>query len=162
MTELAGGGDNVRVEQEPENGVDLRITILADDGSPRSVATVFAAADAPTAAFPPDVPFVPNAATHVIDDRERGVLMASWRVDTDDPAVLERVFERVVARSRESGWALEERSGESEPSPSWSARLTRRGRRRRVEGGTGASGAGVSLAEREDTPPTGIPRSAGR
>jgi hypothetical protein len=134
------GGDRVRLEQDPENGLDLRLTLVDDEGEPTSVASVFSAVDEPPPAFPTDLPFLAGAVTHVIEDRGRGMLLASWQVAKgSDPATS---FDRVVRGCREAGWRLED-----EP-VGMAARLQRAGRRRRVEVQTSATGTVVALAER--------------
>lgn len=135
------GGDNVRLEQEPGHGLELRITILDDDGRARSVASVFAAADDPPPALPVDVPFVPGTAIHVIEDHERDVMLASWRIEDPSAAALAATFDRVVALSREAGWRLE--GGPSRAV----AVLDRAGRRRRVQATSAAVGPVVSVAD---------------
>jgi hypothetical protein len=136
------GGDRVRLEQDPGNGLELRLTLLDDAGEPTSVASVFSATDEPPLAFPADLPFLPGAVTHVIEDRGRGTLLASWRVEEgSEPG---GSLDRVVRGCREAGWRLE-----AEP-VGLAARLRRAGRRRRVEVQTSAAGAVVALAERPD------------
>jgi hypothetical protein len=135
------GGDNVRLEQAPDRGLELRITVLDDDGHARSVASVFAAGDDPPPALPVDVPFVPGAAIHVIEDYERDVMLASWRIEDPSSAALTAAFDRVVALSRESGWRLAGAASRA------GAVLERAGRRRRVQATSAAVGPVVTVAD---------------
>lgn len=135
------GGENVRLEQEPEHGLDLRITILDDDGRPRSIASVFTPGDDPHPELPTSVPFLPGAAIHVIEDRGRDVLLASWRIQDEAAAALDSAFDRVVALSREAGWALEDSASHR------TAVLGKEGRRRRVQASQSTGGPVVSVAD---------------
>lgn len=155
------GGENVRLEQEPEKGIELRITLLDDDGRPKSVATVFTPRDEPPPSFPADLPFLRGATIHVIEDRDRDVLLGSWQIDARDDNEMGAAFERLVARSREAGWTLDERAHGR------AARLSKGPRRRRIQAGRagGQDGGVLSVADGpadepdgasdppEDTPP---------
>jgi hypothetical protein len=134
------GGENVRLEQEPENGIELRITLLDDDGLPLSIATVFTPRGEPPPSFPADLPFLRGATIHVIEDRDRDVLLGSWQIDARDDNEMGAAFERLVARSREAGWTLDERTHGR------AARLSKGARRRRIQAGRAGGHAGGVLS----------------
>lgn len=136
------GGENVRLEQEPENGLEVRVTLLADDGSVTSIASMFVPAAEPPPAQPDDVPFVRGAALRVIQDHVRDVLLAMWMLDTEDAPDPDAALAAVLRGSREAGWRLENPYG-SEP-----FRLVRGDRVRRVEITAGHTGPVVSLAQK--------------
>ena len=137
------GGENVRFEQAPEDGLEVRITLLDDDGAVTSVASMLSAAEAPPAAQPQDVPFVPRAALRVIQDHVRGVLLAMWMLDADaDP---DAALAAVLRASREAGWRLENPGDARGDGP---FRLVRDDRVRRLEAKDSHTGPVISLSEK--------------
>jgi len=151
------GGENVRFEQAPEDGLEVRITLLDDDGDVTSIASMFLPADTPPAAHPDDVPFVRNASLRVIQDQVRGVLLAMWMLGDEGAPEVETALAAVVRGSREAGWRLmveeEEKEDGSEAAESGHAgpyRLLRGDQVRRVEARVGPSGPVVSLSQRRD------------
>jgi hypothetical protein len=144
------GDDNVRLDQEPENGLELRMTILDGDGHPSSVASVFLPRDQPPPSFPPDLPFLRHATIHVIEDRDRDVLLGSWQIGARADLEMDAALERLVARSREAGWTLDERTGRT-------ARLSKGPRRRRIQAGRadGQGGGVLSVADGPADEPDG-------
>lgn len=152
------GGENVRFEQAPEDGLEVRITLLDDDGEVTSVASMFLPADTPSAAHPDDVPFVRNASLRVIQDQTRGVLLAMWMLGGEGAPEADAALAAVVRGSREAGWRLMVEDGEAAPTgagdptppPTGSFRLLRGDQVRRVEARVGPSGPVVSLSQRRD------------
>lgn len=142
------GGDNVRFEQEPERGLEVRITLLDDDGGVTSVASMFLPSGSPPAAHPDGVPFVPGATLRVIEDHVRHVLLAMWLLNTDDAPPPDRALASVIRASREEGWRLDDPAGTEEGGP---FRLVRADEVRRVEITTGHTGPVVSLAQKRST-----------
>jgi hypothetical protein len=147
------GGENVRFEQAPEDGLEVRITLLDDDGEVTSIASMFVPADTPPAAHPDDVPFVPDASLRVIQDQVRGVLLAMWMLGDEGAPEVETALAAVVRGSREAGWRLMVEEDGSEAAESGNAgpfRLLRGDQVRRVEARVGPSGPVVSLSQRRD------------
>lgn len=142
------GGDNVRFEQEPERGLEVRITLLDDDGGVTSVASMFLPSGSRPPAHPDGVPFVPGATLRVIEDHVRHVLLAMWLLNTDDAPAPDRALASVIRASREEGWRLDDPAGTEEGGP---FRLLRADEVRRVEVTTGHTGPVVSLAQKRST-----------
>ena len=166
------GGENVRLEQEPEAGLEVRITLLDDDGGVTSVASMLLPADEPPAAHPDDVPFVRHAPLRVIEDHVRGVLLALWMLGDADAPDPETALAAVIRGSREAGWRLLEPTREtggtgaaSEPgggAPEPGAdprpfRLLKGDQARRVEVRDGPTGPVISLSQRRDVKDVGVP-----
>lgn len=138
------GGDNVRLEQAPEEGLEARITLLGDDGAVTSIASMLRPSDAPATAHPEGVPFVPNAALRVIEDHVRAVLLAMWMLDDDDAPDPDTALAAVLRRSREAGWRLENPVGAGRGP----FRLVRDDQLRRVEAMEGHTGPVISLSQK--------------
>ena len=138
------GGENVRLEREPERGLEVRVTLLDNDGEPTSIASMFVPATEPPPAQPADVPFIPNAALRVIEDRIRHVILAMWMLGDDAPPV-DRALARVLRSSREAGWRLEDPGGNPDRGP---YRLLRGDEVRRVETSEGHAGPVVALSQK--------------
>ncbi len=146
------GGENVRFEQAPEDGLEVRITLLDDDGGATSIASMLLPADERPPAHPDDVPFVRNAPLRVIQDHVRGVLLAMWMLGDDAPDP-ETALAAVLRGSREAGWRLEvddEGSGAEALTGPGPFRLLRGDQVRRVEARSGPAGPVVSLSQRRD------------
>lgn len=139
------GGENVRFEQEPERGLEVRLTLLDDDGEASSIASMFLATPDRPPAHPADVPFVANAPLRVIEDRTRHVILAMWMLGDDDAPPTERALATVLRSSREAGWRLEDPAGTPDVGP---YRLLRGDEVRRVEASEGHAGPVVSLSQK--------------
>lgn len=151
------GGENVRFEQAPEDGVEIRITLLDDEGHPTSVASVLRPADEPFPAHPDDVPFVRNAPLRVIEDHLRGVLLAIWMLGDEDGPDPKAALAAVVRGSREAGWRIEVRDGDTRSRPADSpgpiadpVHLVRGDQVRRVDAWRWPGGPVVSLTQKRD------------
>jgi hypothetical protein len=165
------GGENVRFEQAPEDGLEVRITLLDDDGEATSVASMLLPADAPPPAQPADVPFVRHAPLRVIEDHVRGVLLAMWMLGDEGAPDPEAALAAVVRGSREAGWRLEVAdesahspgaggagpSGAADPPAGTAFRLLRGDQVRRVEARSGPTGPVVSLSQRRDVGDAELP-----
>lgn len=149
------GGESVRFDQAPEEGLEVRITLLGDAGEATSVASMFLPVDVRPPAQPDGVPFVRGAALRVIEDHVRGVLLAMWMLDGPDAPEPDRALATVLRSSREAGWRLET-SGDAGP-----YRLLRGDLVRRVESMTGHTGPVISLSQKRfiGDVETGAPRS---
>ena len=142
------GGENVRFEQAPERGLEVRIILLDDDGDVTSVASMLLPGDEPSPEQPEDVPFVRHAALRVIEDHVRGVTLAMWLLDDDAPEP-ESALAVVLRHSREHGWQLEDPAAASATGP---FRLLRGDQVRRVELTSGHTGPVVSLSQKRQGP----------
>ncbi len=161
------GGENVRFEQAPEDGLEIRITLLGDDGEPTSVASMLLPAETRPAAHPDDVPFVRGAPLRVIQDQVRGVTLAMWMLGDEGPDP-RTAMAAVVRESREAGWRLmveDDGGGVGRGDPAEAGgdllddtgpfRLLRGDMVRRVEARSGATGPVVSLSQRRDVKDAG-------
>ncbi|MFO7893149.1 MAG: hypothetical protein R6U63_05415 [Longimicrobiales bacterium] len=176
------GGENVRFEQAPEDGLEARITLLDRDGAVTSVASMLLPSAQRPAAHPEGVPFVRHASLRVIDDHVRAILLAMWILEGDDAPDPKTALAAVLRECRETGWRLEEptdragpiterggpRSAPGRPGPGGAPdtadagpfRLLRGDQVRRVEAKTGHMGPVISLSQKRqvrDAGPSGLP-----
>lgn len=139
------GGENVRFEQEPERGLEVRVTLLDGDGEVSSVASILLPSATRPDAHPGDVPFIPGAPLRVLEDRARQVLLAMWLLDGDAAPDPETALPMVLRASRATGWRLENPADAGRSGP---FRLLRGDELRRVESMAGHTGPVISLSQK--------------